>query len=441
MKNVAILLPLLLAATVHASDVGKRWPSEKTSYVDPVSNLTITVLTKGPSSNAKIYQTHPQWTADTANIIFRSNRAAGGRSQAFAVNEKTGDIVQLTEGNADTGNLNVARKSNRLYYFRNGPTGESLVELELTPLLSDSAAGTMKDPSVYERVVPFPEGMRVSGGAGLDAEENIIYFGVNTGRARVPATTANTPPDTVPATAPASRPTTRRGPIRIIQHPSRLVAMDIHTGKITTVADIPFTIGHIQGNPWASEQVLFCNETGGDAPQRMWYAESDQTGTFTHRPLYIETPDEWVTHECVIDKDHVCFNIMGHLPRLRAKPSGIAVLNLRTNDLRLYGQPGETAQGGKETQGFWHSNGSPDGKWLAGDTFLGNVYLIDRLSGEITLLTTDHKMKPDHTHPTFSPDSSRILIQSGHLTNGTTLDLMTIPVQQVHRIQQPAVAP
>jgi len=60
--------------------------------------------------------------------------------------------------------------------------------------------------------------------------------------------------------------------------------------------------------------------------------------------------------------------------------------------------------------------------------FAGNVWLINRKTGVMTLLTTDHKMRPDHCHPTFSADSQRILIQSGLLANGASLDLMVIPV-------------
>ena len=69
------------------------------------------------------------------------------------------------------------------------------------------------------------------------------------------------------------------------------------------------------------------------------------------------------------------------------------------------------------------------------DTFKGDVYLIDRHSSEITLLTTDHKMTPDHAHPIFSPDNKRVLIQSGRLTDGASLDLMsiTLPDSLVNR--------
>lgn len=37
-------------------------------------------------------------------------------------------------------------------------------------------------------------------------------------------------------------------------------------------------------------------------------------------------------------------------------------------------------------------------------------------------------MRPDHTHPIFSPDRKCVLIQSGHLSDGKHLDLVTVDV-------------
>ena len=77
--------------------VGHRYPSEKTIVNDAVTGVPMTVLTNGKQNDAKIYQTHPQWTSDGKWIIFRGSGRAPG-SQAYAVNEESGDIVQLTEG-------------------------------------------------------------------------------------------------------------------------------------------------------------------------------------------------------------------------------------------------------------------------------------------------------------------------------------------------------
>jgi oligogalacturonide lyase len=208
--------------------------------------------------------------------------------------------------------------------------------------------------------------------------------------------------------------------------PGGIRSIDLQTGEMKTVVDVPFTMGHVQVNPWVAGEIVYCNETGGYAPQRMWCVQADGTN---NRPLYSQVPGEWVTHEVVVDRDHVMFNIMAHLPRLRTRPTGIAMLNLRNGEMRILSQI--------EGRGFWHCNASPDGRWVTGDDFDGNVYLTDRLSGETMLLSTGHRMRPDHAHPTFSPDSKRILIQSGLLSDGTSLDLMVIslPVSLQNRPQ------
>ncbi len=130
------------------AQIGTRFPSEKKLVKDPVTGTMLTFLTSKPMGDAKIYQTHPQWTSDGAWLIFRSNRVKG---EAMAVNEKDGDIVQVTEGGF-TGMLCVARKSMKLYLLRNAGGGPSerpggalqLVEVDLAKLFADSKAGTLK---------------------------------------------------------------------------------------------------------------------------------------------------------------------------------------------------------------------------------------------------------------------------------------------------------
>jgi oligogalacturonide lyase len=386
--NIVFLSMLSFTCFAFASNVGRRFPSEKHSFKDKVTGLTVTALTTDTANDSKIYQTHPQWTSDGLYIIFRSSRASsGGRgSQAFAVNEKSGEIIQLTEGSTGTGSLNVSRKSNKLYFTR-GSRGRTrqLVELNLDPLFADSQAGEIHDPNNYERiVVTLPQEMRESGGFALDADETKAYMGI-AGQDR------------------------NSGGIRSI---------DLDTGEIKVVVDVDFRMGHVQSNYWVPGEIIYCHETGGDAPQRTWFCKADGS---VNEPLYIETPDEWVTHEVCVDADHVIFNVMAHLPRLRKKPTGIFCINIRTKEVLVLGQI-------EEGRGFWHSAGSSDGQWVAGDNFAGDIYLINRKTGKKHLLTTGHVMRPDHAHPNFSPDNKRILIQSGLLSNGQSLDLMVIEI-------------
>lgn len=443
------LLPLLSLAAfaaawlpqpVRASDLGKRFPSEMKVYSDKVTGVPMTFLTTNlTTSDSKIYQDHPQWTADGQYIIFRSDgRAASGGTQAFAVNEKTGEIIQLTDGTGNnTGTLNIARKSMKLYFLRNltTPTAADqpvqngrrvqLIELNLEKLLADSAAKKMQPDAAYERVVAtLPAGMGDSGGFALDANEDYAYLGVRGG-------------DTGTHLPPGMEVTQTQPGQRMGGGPGGLRSINIKTGEIKVIIDTPFNMGHVQTNPWVPGEIVYCHETGGDAPQRTWTVHADGTG---NRPLYVETPDEWITHEAIITPDEVAIAILGHQPKLRTKPTGVGIVNLRTGVMKIAGQVelDSTPTGGR-VGGIWHVNGSSDGRWAVADTFAGNIYLMDRRSGETTLLSTDHKMTPDHAHPTFRPDNKEILIQSGILSGGETLDLVILPVPKELANREPAL--
>jgi oligogalacturonide lyase len=106
-------------ASTASAQIGRRFPSEKQVVPDPVTGIPLTFLTSTPAGDSKIYPTHPQWTSDGKWLIFRSSRAAG---QAMAVNEETGDMVQVTEA-GDTGMLCVARHSMKLYVMRDPTDG------------------------------------------------------------------------------------------------------------------------------------------------------------------------------------------------------------------------------------------------------------------------------------------------------------------------------
>jgi oligogalacturonide lyase len=109
----------------------------------------------------------------------------------------------------------------------------------------------------------------------------------------------------------------------------------------------------------------------------------------------------------------------------REKPSGLAIVNLRTREMNIAGQ---TPSG----SGLWHVHGSSDGRWAVGDDFSRSVYLIDRRTREMTMLTTGHKTTAaDHTHPTFSADGTRIEIQSAMLSaDGRTMNICIVPVPE-----------
>ena len=445
------MLLLLLAGTTEAQ-IGKKFPSEKKVIKDPVTGTMLTFLTSEPVGDSKIYQTHNQWTSDGKWVIFRSGRVRG---EAMAVNEETGEQVQVTEGGY-AGMLSVARSSMKLYFLRDPnrrarpvpgttPTQRppqsttlQIIEVDLARVFADSKAGKMMAADQYQKVMgSTPPEMQAGGDMALDADEKWIYFRVG-------------PVEAARHLAPDTKMEKNFGPRNMGAGPSGIAAMELETGKFKHVVSVPFQIGHIQSNGWMPGELVFCWETGGKSPQRTWTVKSDGTGL---RPLYAESEYEWVTHEAVISKDEVAIAIMGHrkIPGTskslgeatdvgganpgqdpawgpsgtREKPTGLAIVNLRTREVIIAGQT-------KEGSGLWHVSGSPDGRWAVGDDFSRSIYLIDRHTNEMMLLSTGHKTTAaDHPHPTMSPDGTRIEIQSAMLSaDGRSMNICIIPVPE-----------
>jgi oligogalacturonide lyase len=444
MKKNLLLLILLLASLLMNAQIGKRFPAEKKIVKDPVTGTMLTFLTSQPFGDSKIYQTHTQWSADGQWVIFRSGRA---RNEAIAANEKTGDIVQVTEGGY-TGMLCLARKAMKMYFMRFAPTTPStdtsrrrfigpleVVVVDLDKVFNDSKTGKMQPASYYQHVCgKIPAELGAGGDMALDANEDFVYF-------RVGKTEA------AKHLSPNTKVESNFGPRNMGAGPAGLMSMNVRTGELKYIVSVPFQIGHVQTNPWVPGEIVFCWETGGKSPQRTWTVMADGTGL---RRLYPESEYEWVTHEAVITKDEVAIAIMGHRriggvdstgtdvgganpgqdiawgpSGTREKPTGLGIVNLRTREMRIIAQ---TPSG----SGLWHVNGSADGRWAVGDDFTRNIYLIDRHTGEMLLLSAGHKATAaDHPHPTFNADGTKIEIQSAMLSaDNRSMNICIIPVPE-----------
>ena len=443
MKNTILLslLSLLFICSIQTNaQIGKRFPSEKRVVKDPQTGTLLTFLTTSEVNDSKIYQTHNQWTSDGQWLIFRSDRVI---NEAFAVNEKTGDIVQVTEGGY-VGMLNVARKTMKLYFMRNptrNPRSTTLqiIEVDLNKLFADSLAGKLKSAEEYQRIcgTTKPE-IGAGGDMALDGDEEWTYFRIRR-------------EESARHLAPNTKIEPNFGPRNMGAGPSGIGAMNIKTGEYKHVISVPFQVGHIQTNPWVAGEIIFCWETGGKSPQRTWTVKSDGSGL---RPVYREADYEWVTHEAVIGQDEVAFAIMGHrqipgstkkvadgtevgganpgqdpawgISGTREKPTGLGIVNLRTKEIDIVGQT-------KSGSGLWHVSGSADGRFAVGDDFERSIYLIDRKTREMILLSAGHKTTAaDHPHPTMNAEGTKIQIQSAMLSeDGRSMDICIIPVPDV----------
>jgi oligogalacturonide lyase len=314
-----------------------------------------------------------------------------------------------------------------------------IIEVDLAKVFADSKAGNMKPASAYQRICgTTPAALGAGGDMALDGAEDWAYFRVGRDEAakHLPAGT---------------KLESNFGPRNMGAGPSGIAAMNVNTGEIKYVVSVPFQVGHIQTNPWVPGEIVFCWETGGKSPQRTWTVMADGTGL---RPLYREAEYEWVTHEAVISKDEVALAIMGHRKitgtntgvnapatdvgganpgqdaawgpsGTREKPTGLAIVNLRTREVAIAGQT-------KSGSGLWHVSGSSDGRWAVGDDFARGIYLIDRNTSEMMLLSTGHKpTAADHPHPTMSPDGTKIQIQSAMLSaDNRSMNICIIPVPE-----------
>ncbi|MBR6180429.1 MAG: hypothetical protein IKQ77_04360 [Prevotella sp.] len=434
MKKLKCFLFLLVIPICLMAQMGTRFPSERKVVKDPLTGVELVFLTsKSGTGDSKIYQTHNQWTADSKWVVFRSDRVNG---EAMAVNEDTGDIVQITEGGF-TGMLCVARKSMHLYHMREHKdkhgkrTGMEVVEVDLERLFADSESGRLKDKKNYERICGIvPAEICSEGDMALDGSEEFVYFRLDKEYARQ-----------FPIAEPIAG---NFGPRHMGAGPGGIGKMDLKTGKSEPVVSVHFKVGHIQGNPWHPGEVVFCWETGGKAPQRTWMVNADGTNL---RPIYRETEHDWVTHEAVISEDELVIALIGHRPinlkggeaeglesfafsdewgpsGTKEYPTGIAVVNMRTRELTMEGQV--------KGDNFWHVAGSQDGHWLAGDDFKRELWLIDRHTGERILLTAGHKTTArDHVHPTFKPDGTEIEIQSAMLSDdGRSMNICIVKLPQ-----------
>ena len=441
MKSVGsfLILSLILSLSSQAQ-IGRRFPSERKVVMDTITGARLVFLTSTPAGDRKIYPTHNPWTADGEWLIFRSWRVMG---EAMAVHEKTGVMVQVSEG-CRRSMLCVARKSMKLYFMRRASLDMAkgsmeVIEVDLDSLFADSESENLRDAAVYQRICgTTPPELQASGNMTLDGGEEWVWFQVGKEAAlkHLPEGTAIEPDF---------------GPRHMGAGPGGIAGMNIHTGEIRYVLSVPFQVGHIQSNPWVPGQIVFCWETGGKAPQRIWTVNSDGTGL---RSLYQESPYEWVTHEAVIGPEEVAFAILGHrkirsetdetdpsdtIPDpenpgqepewgnagTRLKPTGLGIVNMKNGEMILAGQI-------PYGSGFWHVTGSSDGRFVAGDNFSREIYLIDRHTHEMILLSAGHKTTAaDHPHPTFSPDGTRIQIQSAMLSeDGRSLNICILPVPE-----------
>lgn len=412
--------------------------SEMSSFRDGVTNVEITMLTDTMKNDRFLYQTDPMWTPDGKYLMFRSSSRSdeeveykdregkmkkGRATQLYFIEVATGNIIQATTGK-NTGSGFLANKSNKLFLNRKVKDDWNLYVIDLDAFFADVHAGKVNKAEKYEKLIgTFPKDMGKPGSYCINSDDTWAYITVERD---------GTPEEIERMNKNAFLPESNQ-PVKIKPSLTGIRKMNLQTGEVSMVCNLEFKVGHIQASRFRPEEIVFCNETGGDAFQRMWFVKNDGSDL---KPLYKETPLDWVTHETFASEDYVYFNVLGFQDRLRKQAHGIFRINLRNDDIDVIGQvetssPAIVDNKMLDGKGFWHCNASRDNRWATGDTFAGSVWIINTKTGERIQLASDCKMKPDHAQPFFSPDGTKLCFQSGHFTDGKRLNLMMIDLVKV----------
>ena len=322
------------------------------SYTDDETGARVFVLTPGEAEDQVIYQTHPKWTPDMAYLVFLSRRSSEHMSP-HALEMATGEIKPLVGGRPVA--CSMAWDRTKLFYFQNR-------ELFVKDVVKSFHG---KPPLLRLGVLP-EQCLGFSGGISVDADGRTVYAGVELEKGA------------------------RWG----------IVAFDGKRQAWRTVLETDWKVGHTQAHPQRPGRLLFCHETGGDAPQRTWYVNADGSGL---RPFYKETYDEWVTHEVWWGKDRIIFTIWPYDEAHKEKPYGIAQAWLDKPGMEIIAR-----------YPAWHTDGSRDGQWALGDDFKRNIWLVRMADRERRLLTGRHCGKGFKTHPhgSFTPESRALIFNS-----------------------------
>ena len=449
MKKTVFVVTLLLAAMASAHAQFGVWQASETQKVkDPGTGVELTVLTKTDLNDRFLYQTDPMWTPDCKYLLFRSSSRGESEERTmpdgstrrisptgfYMIEVATGKIMQVTEGNV--GSAFLGNTANTLYINTregNGPDAQWVMNvMDLDKLFADAKkqpnkARKMNDYIKKIGTFPNSEEMGRPGGWCINSDDTYAYITVS--RNVMPNEEELAIQEKV-----AQKPREDQ-PVKVGQGMSGLRKMNLKTGEVSFIRNVPFRVGHIQASRFRPNEILFCCETGGDAGQRMWYCDA---ATNEYKPLYKETPLDWVTHETFGTEDYVYFNVLGWQDRLRKQASGIFRINLRTDDVEVIGQV-EMDQD-RTTQltgrGFWHCNSTRDNKWACGDTFGGSVWIVNVANGLRIQIASDLKMQPDHAQPFFSPDGTRLCFQSGHYSDAKRLNLILVDLTTIPPFNQ-----
>ena len=354
LRNAALVASAgVTARPARALKSPYSWKPEDEDYRDPETGAYLRCMTPGIAHAECVYQTHPMWTRAMRYFLFHVLEDGGHVPYARQV--ASGIARPLTDGNIGASVLDGV--NDVLYYMRGREIFRQPVETTFQRLR----------PAL--RLSELPRyAARLSGGISLDADGMTLYVGV-----------------------------------RLDEDDQWAVLIfDLRSNLWRRRVETDFQIGHVQAHPDINGLVMFCHETGGDAPQRMWrFLDADVDAV----PYFPERGEEWVTHE-VWWNNRALYTIWPYDEERLNYQYGIVSVGLQTGSRTWHCK-----------YKAWHTHGSPDGQWILGDDFDRNLWMIAPQGGERRLLSQGHTTGDFGTHPhaSFTPDSRAVVTNSSIL--------------------------
>ncbi len=390
MRILASIIALMVVAVAAraAPVVSKEYslpvfPREDSVQTDPETGVELLFLTNAKHRDTNLYFHQRSWIADSSMIFFFSSREPGG-VMAYIV--ETGELAQITAADGVKVTLPTAAAGrNRLFAL----AGDRVLEIQINLSFKERKGEKRACVTARERPLCTLSGIDVylnescdgkylaAGGKHLDGAAN-----------------------------------------------AGLAIIDTVTGVWERLCDVPDGVeyhGHVQ---WSMTNPYWLSFAG--APNRLWVVDIRDRKPWCP---YRELPGELVTHESWWINDELIF--CGGLHPKPTEDSHLKAIDMRGGAVRIIGE-GSWWPGGTPSEiakrNWWHAAGSPDGRWMAGDNWHGDIMLFDRKTSRPRLLTTNHRTYGGGEHPEVGWDRrGKQVVFGSHKLGGVTVCIATIP--------------
>ncbi len=371
---------------------GESWScqvfeSERETIQDRSSGADLIFVTKAPAEDNNLYFHQRSWLPDGSMLFFTTNRT--GKRELFGYLESTGELVRLQRPE-DPGisHATAGRFTNHLYFVRE----EAVYEWDFEVTASDSEKrSTVK---VNERLVGrLPDTMVGSLGINENSTGRALVIGFQT-----------------------------EGE----EKRYHIVWMNKLTGSYKEMTASNELITHVQASWTEPDLVMFAREHT-DRPMEIPEGKIHSRMTLVDLsgrepwPIYPQVEGELVTHECWWVGDQLTF-CSGTRSEGHAEESHVKVLDLSTGQARIVG-PGVWWPGGSPEKiskhNWWHASGAPNGRWVAGDNWHGDIAIFSARTARIRRLTQNHRTYGTGAHPHvgWNPDGTRVVFTSNKRGN------------------------